>query len=87
MNRLLEIYKTCFYLLLSPANGMSPPITSGHVEIIKPHKETQATKDCLGTIICMLSCKDGYTLGRKDPDGCQACHCTKKKDEHKGMFH
>jgi len=44
------------------------------------HTAHEAPKhdDCLGTILCMLSCKDGYKLGPKQETGCQSCSCVKK---------
>ncbi|KAL3884747.1 hypothetical protein ACJMK2_024856 [Sinanodonta woodiana] len=57
-----------------PANGMSPPVVS-HDE--GPPRESKGG-DCLGTVICMMTCKDGYILGPKGHDGCQSCSCSKK---------
>jgi hypothetical protein len=34
-------------------------------------------KECVGTLLCMMSCKGGYHLGETGPDGCQSCTCLK----------
>ncbi|KAK3586940.1 hypothetical protein CHS0354_008540 [Potamilus streckersoni] len=41
-------------------------------------KDSASSKYCFAMVICMLSCKDGYTLGERDSEeGCQTCHCMK----------
>ncbi|XP_061185101.1 uncharacterized protein LOC133193148 [Saccostrea echinata] len=66
-----------------PANGMRTP---GHVEKEQQQKnkqqgeENKKDKQCVQTLICMLSCKEGYELGKKGQDGCQTCKCVKKDD-------
>jgi hypothetical protein len=29
----------------------------------------------MSTVLCMLSCKTGYSLGATGSDGCQSCTC------------
>ncbi|KAK3095488.1 hypothetical protein FSP39_015286 [Pinctada imbricata] len=63
-----------------PANGINPP---GKEEKQKDKQQDKQSdkKDsqCTQTLLCMLSCKDGYELGQKGKDGCQTCKCTKSK--------
>ncbi|XP_063438785.1 uncharacterized protein LOC134719755 [Mytilus trossulus] len=47
-------------------------------------KETQEKpkpkqNECLGTTLCMMSCKGGYHLGETGSDGCQSCTCLKRE--------
>ena len=42
-------------------------------------EHTEKKHDCMGTILCMLSCKDGYQLGPTQNDGCQSCTCAKEQ--------
>ena len=50
----------------------------------KPEEEKKKTDNqCLQTLICMLSCKEGYELGQKGGDGCQTCKCVKKGKHRK----
>lgn len=56
------------------ANGMSPPVVSSGPRPEEPQREDK----CLGTILCMLSCKEGYKLGPSQQSGCQSCSCVKK---------
>lgn len=37
------------------------------------------TKSCMSTVLCMLSCKTGYSLGATGSDGCQTCTCEARK--------
>lgn len=37
------------------------------------------TKSCMSTVLCMLSCKTGYSLGATGSDGCQTCTCVARK--------
>ncbi|XP_060558176.1 uncharacterized protein LOC132718496 [Ruditapes philippinarum] len=66
----------CKYCPCGPANGMSPPTISEHRQTKPRHDE-----DCIGTLLCMLSCKEGYKLGPRDSEhGCQSCTCVKKNE-------
>lgn len=71
---LMEDEWGCKYCPCGPANGMSPPRVSGE----RPTEMRHEDHECLGTILCMLSCKDGYQLGEKKSNGCQSCTCKKK---------
>ena len=42
-------------------------------------KQDKKDSQCTHTLLCMLSCKEGYELGKKGEDGCQTCKCTKAK--------
>ncbi|XP_052693045.1 uncharacterized protein LOC128171316 [Crassostrea angulata] len=64
-----------------PANGMLPPGYTEQHQKKKPEEDVKKDSQCLHTLICMLSCKDGYQLGKKGGDGCQTCKCLKKDDE------
>ncbi|KAH3711938.1 hypothetical protein DPMN_071614 [Dreissena polymorpha] len=77
---LMEDEWGCKYCPCAPANGMSPPrVNSGSS---RPEVTQRKEEDnCIGTILCMLSCKDGYKLGPKQETGCQSCSCTKNKTE------
>jgi hypothetical protein len=44
-------------------------------------KQQQSNNQCIATLVCMLSCDDGYKLGPKGQDGCQTCECTKHKNK------
>lgn len=46
----------------------------------KKEEEEEKKKDsqCIQTLVCMLSCKEGYELGKKGEDGCQTCKCVKR---------
>ena len=55
------------------ANGMSPPRAPE-----QHHAASESKHDCMGTILCMLTCKDGYQLGQREENGCQTCTCKKK---------
>nr|XP_022303453.1 uncharacterized protein LOC111111017 isoform X2 [Crassostrea virginica] len=71
-----------------PANGMLPPGYMDQQEKQKKPEEDKKKTDnqCLQTLICMLSCKEGYELGQKGGDGCQTCKCVQKdgaKDKDK----
>ena len=57
----------------------------GHTKSSKKPKE-ESNNQCIATLLCMLSCDDGYKLGPKGKDGCQSCECTKKKKEQ-GKFY
>lgn len=59
------------------ASGMSPAVVHSGPRPELPEREESEDK-CLGTILCMLSCKDGYKLGPKQQSGCQSCSCVKK---------
>ena len=51
------------------------------------HEEpTESKHDCMGTILCMLTCKDGYQLGQRQENGCQTCTCKKKTEAKNGMY-
>uniref|UniRef100_K1PJM9 Uncharacterized protein n=1 Tax=Magallana gigas TaxID=29159 RepID=K1PJM9_MAGGI len=64
-----------------PANGMLPPGYTEQHQKKKPEEDVKKDSQCLHTLICMLSCKDGYQLGKKGGDGCQTCKCVKKDDD------
>ena len=38
-----------------------------------------AKMSCMSTVMCMLTCKNGYTLGGTKSDGCQECSCVVRK--------
>lgn len=74
---LMEDEWGCKYCPCGPANGMSPPVVSNY----KPEIEHEESHGCIGTILCMLSCKEGYKLGHKDSaGGCQSCTCVKRNE-------
>ncbi|CAC5360490.1 unnamed protein product [Mytilus coruscus] len=37
--------------------------------------------ECIGTTLCMMSCKGGYHLGETGSDGCQSCTCIKREQK------
>lgn len=57
---------------------MLPPGYTEQHQKKKPEEDVKKDSQCLHTLICMLSCKDGYQLGKKGGDGCQTCKCVKK---------
>ncbi|XP_053386152.1 uncharacterized protein LOC123545280 [Mercenaria mercenaria] len=80
---LMEDEWGCKYCPCGPANGMSPAKVSEHRHTEMKHEENN---NCIGTILCMLSCKDGYKLGSRDREhGCQPCTCVKKNETRMAM--
>lgn len=57
---------------------MLPPGYTEQHQKKKPEEDVKKDSQCLQTLICMLSCRDGYQLGKKGGDGCQTCKCVKK---------
>lgn len=45
------------------------------------------TKSCMSTVLCMLSCKTGYSLGATGSDGCQTCTCVARKYTSIALLH
>lgn len=45
------------------------------------------TKSCMSTVLCMLSCKTGYSLGATGTDGCQTCTCVARTYTSIALFH
>lgn len=45
------------------------------------------TKSCMSTVLCMLSCKTGYSLGATGTDGCQTCTCVARKCTSIALLH
>lgn len=45
------------------------------------------TKSCMSTVLCMLSCKTGYSLGATGSDGCQTCTCVARKCTSIALLH
>ncbi|XP_076080189.1 uncharacterized protein LOC143050996 isoform X2 [Mytilus galloprovincialis] len=43
--------------------------------------------ECLGTTMCMMSCKGGYHLGETGSDGCQSCTCLKREQKQTEKTH
>ncbi|XP_071140947.1 cysteine-rich motor neuron 1 protein-like [Mytilus edulis] len=62
-----------------PASGMGVAMISHSHGKTKPTQ--QPNNQCVATLLCMLSCDDGYKLGPKGKDGCQTCECTKHKSK------
>ena len=62
-NSIFFLIASRFWIAVKQKNTSNKP---------KPEK-----KECIGTMLCMLTCKSGYQLGKTGPDGCQACTCLK----------
>lgn len=65
------------YVFLASGMGVSM-ISHGHSN---KGKQQQSNNQCIATLVCMLSCDDGYKLGPKGQGGCQTCECTKHKNK------
>ncbi|CAG2198318.1 unnamed protein product [Mytilus edulis] len=58
---------------------------------VRPKESQEKPKpkhnECLGTTLCMMSCKGGYHLGETGSDGCQSCTCLKREQKQTEKTH
>ncbi|KAK3094756.1 hypothetical protein FSP39_005778 [Pinctada imbricata] len=60
---------------MSGAMGGFQPGSLGGGSFNSMKAKEKPLKDCPGTMLCMMSCKSKYSLGKVDNNGCRTCTC------------